>query len=134
MVEDGIFAIKFDGFGEFEAGFLVIFEFVINDAKSVVNGWELGVVFKKLIEAIKSLFVFGLSFIVKAQIIQTINVFRLNLQGHQVVSLFLWVHVYFLIAHGSVVVKFIVSCFISKFTWIYLYCFAIIRGCRFVLL
>ena len=78
MVKDGIFAIELYGFSEFEAGLLVVLEFVINDAKSVVNGWELGILSEEFIETIKGFFVVRLPLIVKAQIVQAIYVFRLK--------------------------------------------------------
>lgn len=104
MVKNGIFAIEFDGFSEFLTGFFIVLEFVINDAKSVVNGREPGVLFEELIKAIKGSFIVRLPLVVKAQIIKAINIFRLKFQCHQVVSFLLIIHVEFLITHRPVII------------------------------
>ncbi len=79
MVENGVFSIEFNCFGELQAGLVVILKFIINDSKSVVNWRESGVVFEKLAETVKSVLVLGLSFVVEPQVIKAIDIFLIEL-------------------------------------------------------
>ena len=79
VVENGVFSIKFDCFGELQAGLVVILKFVINDSKSIVNWRESGVVFEELTETVKGVLVLCLPFVVEPQVIKAIDIFGLEL-------------------------------------------------------
>lgn len=92
MVKNWIFPIKLDCFTELNARVLVILKLVVNYAECVVNRWELWVLFKELLETIKSFLIIRFSFVVQSQIIQTIHIFGFKFYCCQVIFFFLLLH------------------------------------------
>jgi hypothetical protein len=108
MIEDGIFLIQLKGCRELFTRVLIIFEFIIDDSESIVDWRELGVMPDEFLKALESVLIEQLPLIKQPQVVETVDIFRLDLQSAQIVPFLFLNHVHLLVAHCTVVVQFIV--------------------------